>query len=170
LTTTILDTPRLKLRTMEESDIPELLRTFADPKVADAEGGRPFGIEEMRQWVQRNLDHQKRHGYGLFTVLLKGDCGLERMAIDGEQVVELGYDLQSACWNRGYATEAATAVRDFAFGQLGVSELVSLIRVGNGASRRVAEKVGMRLAKQVVLEEGGGRRRQYWVYSVKREQ
>ena len=64
---------------------------------------------------------------------LIGDCGLELMEVSGEQVAELGYDFRRDCWNRGYATEAACAVRDFAFGTLCLPRLVSLIQPGNPA-------------------------------------
>jgi RimJ/RimL family protein N-acetyltransferase len=77
---------------------------------------------------------------------------------------ELGYDLRSDQWGRGLATEAATAVRDFAFDVLGLPRLVSLIRVSNDASRRVAEKVGMTLAEE--LERRGVR---YRVYAIERK-
>ncbi|MGC9399715.1 MAG: GNAT family N-acetyltransferase [Anaerolineae bacterium] len=56
------------------------------------------------------------------------------------------YDVRSAYWNRGLATEAATAVRTFAFETLHLPRLISLIRT---ASRRVAEKVGMRLRGEI---------------------
>ena len=65
------------------------------------------------------------------------------MEVSGERVVELGYDFRSDCWNRGYATEAACAVRDFAFDILCLPRLVSLIQPGNPASERVAQKVGL---------------------------
>ena len=59
------------------------------------------------------------------------------------------------------ATEAATAVRDYAFGELSLSRLVSLIQQGNLTSRRVAEKVGMHLEREIV-QHG----RDYWLYAV----
>jgi len=65
------------------------------------------------------------------------------MEVSGERVAELGYDVRSEYWNRGYATEAARAVRDFAFGTLGLPRLVSLIQPGNRASERVAQKTGL---------------------------
>jgi ribosomal-protein-alanine N-acetyltransferase len=65
------------------------------------------------------------------------------MDIEGEPCIELGYDLASEYWGRGLATEAACAVRDYAFATLGLDRLVSLIRADNRASQRVAEKVGM---------------------------
>ena len=81
----------------------------------------------MQGWLQCNLDHQSQYGYGLFSVILKAsgklisDCGLEVMEVDGAQVAELGYDFRSDNWHQGLATEAATVVRDFAFGVLDTS-------------------------------------------------
>jgi RimJ/RimL family protein N-acetyltransferase len=91
---------------------------------------------------------------------LIGDCGLEQMK--GMGAAELGYDFRSAFWNQGYATEAAMAVRDYAFGVLRLPQLISLIRVGNLASKRVAEKVGMTLAEEITRYEY-----HYWKYSLK---
>ena len=165
----ILETGRLILRPMKVEDTDDLLKIFTDPKVMASFGVELFSREQMSHWVQRNLDHQGEFGYGLFSVILKetgeliGDCGLEQMVVEGRKVAELGYDFRSDYWNRGYATEAAIAVRDYAFEILHLAELVSLIRVGNLASRRVAEKIGMKLAGE--LTRYGNR---YWCYSIKR--
>ncbi len=151
----MLETPRLLLRSMRAADIDALLRIFADPKVMASFGVEPFNRDQMARWVQRNLAHQAEHGYGLFSVILKssgeliGDCGLELMEVDGAWVAELGYDFGSAYWNQGYATEAACAVRDHAWRVLHLPQLISLIRVGNLASQRVAEKAGLRCAAEI---------------------
>ena len=147
-----LETKRLLLRPMLPSDFDALLLIFTDIKVMDAFNHPPFTHEQMQRWLQRNLDHQHEHGYGLFSVILKengeliGDCGLEQM--DDMNAAELGYDFRSDFWHQGYATEAACAVRDYAFDVLHLPHLISLIRVGNLASKRVAEKVGMTLAEE----------------------
>ena len=65
--------------------------------------------------------------------------------VDGRDEVEIGYPFLRRSWGRGLATEAARACRDYGFGTLGCDRLVSLIDPANRASRRVAEKVGMRL-------------------------
>jgi ribosomal-protein-alanine N-acetyltransferase len=128
-----------------------MLVIFTDPRVVASFGIPPFSRQQMEQWVQRNLKHQEEFGYGLFSVILKssglliGDCGLEQMDIEGEKNAELGYDFRSDYWHRGYATEAATVVRDFGFKELNLTKIVSLIRVGNNPSKRVAERVGMTL-------------------------
>jgi RimJ/RimL family protein N-acetyltransferase len=154
-----LETERLILREMRAEDATELLAVFGDPKVMAAFAAQPFDAERMRNWVERNLRHQREHGYGLFSVVDRvdgvviGDCGLERMDIGAE----LGYDLRSDYWGRGLATEAASAVRDLAFSDLGLVRLVSLVRVGNHASERVATKIGMSFVEQI--ERGGIRYR-----------
>jgi ribosomal-protein-alanine N-acetyltransferase len=164
---TSLETPRLILRPMRASDLDALYLIFTDPKVMASFGVESFALEQMQRWLQRNLDHQDHFGYGLFSVILKtdgtliGDCGLENMEIDGQVVAELGYDFRSPYWNQGFATEAALAVRDYAFGVLRLPQLISLIRVGNFASKRVAEKVGMQLAEEITRYET-----RYWKYSL----
>ncbi len=155
------------MRPMVIEDVSELLHVFSDAKVMASFHVPPFRLDEMEQWVRRNLAHQEAYGYGLFSVILKtnglliGDCGLENMEVERTQAVELGFDFRSDHWNRGYATEAAIAVRDFAFGQLRLPRLISLIRVGNTSSRRVAEKVGMRFACEITRNDV-----HYWKYDV----
>ena len=160
-----LETERLILRPMLESDIDALHLIFADLKVMAAFHHEPLTREQMQRWLQRNLDHQREFGYGLFSLILKetgeliGDCGLEQMEDQG--AAELGYDLRSEFWNRGYATEAAIAVRDYAFDVLHLPQLISLIQVGNLASKRVAEKVGMTLVEEFTRYET-----RYWKFSL----
>jgi RimJ/RimL family protein N-acetyltransferase len=164
-----IETPRLLLRSMHEDDVEHLLRTFGDPKVMAAFESEPFDRPQMERWVRRNLEHQDRYGYGLFTVVLKanglviGDCGLEHMDVGDESATELGYDLCSDYWGQGLATEAAIAVRDFAFDGQEIPRLIALIRRGNEASRRVAEKLGMHLESELERYD-----RPYWLYAISR--
>ena len=162
-----IKTERLILRPMEISDIDAILRIFTDPLVIASFGIPPFERQQMERWVQRNLSHQNEYGYGLFSVILKsnglliGDCGLEQMDIEGVKVAELGYDFHSDYWHQGLATEAAKAVCDYAFRGLTLPRLVSLIRVGNDASRSVAERLGMNLISEFTHY---GKR--YWKYGI----
>jgi RimJ/RimL family protein N-acetyltransferase len=166
-TLTTIETARLQLRPMRGDDFDALLHIFTDLKVMASFGGELFTLAQMHSWLDRNLDHQYQFGYGLFSVIRKadgrliGDCGLEQMTVDGEAAAELGYDFCSDVWNQGFATEAACAVRDYAFGVLRLPRLISLIRVGNLASRRVAEKVGMQLMAEP--ERYGIR---YWQFAL----
>ena len=162
-----IETERLLLRSMTAQDTDELILIFSDPRVMASFGGDLFDRKQMEAWVQRNLAHQERYGYGLFSVIHKeedrliGDCGLEHMDVEGDPEVELGYDFRSDYWGRGLATEAASAVRDYAREQLGLTRLVSLIRPDNLASRRVAEKIGMAPERELVRGD-----QVYFVYAL----
>ena len=166
-TASTLETERLLLRSMVADDLDDLVGIFGDPLVMAAFREAPLDREQVRRWLERNLDHQREHGYGLFAVCLKdsgrliGDCGLELMNLSGEPVAELGYDFRSEYWNRGYATEAACAVRDFAFSILRLPRLISLIQPGNPASERVAQKTGLKKVGQ--LDQAG---RTYLRYEI----
>jgi ribosomal-protein-alanine N-acetyltransferase len=85
---------------------------------------------------------------------LVGNCGLLEKEVEGRAEVELVYLIAYDAWGRGYATEAAAAVRDHALGVLGLSRLIALIKPENAASERVAEKLGMQLERDV--ERRGG--------------
>jgi RimJ/RimL family protein N-acetyltransferase len=162
-----LETSRLILRPMLQTDFDPLYLIFTDPNVMAAFNHPLFTREQMQGWLERNLDHQNQYGYGLFSVILKetheliGDCGLEQM--EDINAAELGYDFRSRFWNQGYATEAALAVRDYAFDVLGLPQLISLIRVGNLPSKRVAQKVGMTLIEEFTRYDI-----QYWKFGMER--
>lgn len=152
----MIETKRLILRLMYESDFDDMLRVLTDPSVMKSFSLGSFSREEMRNWMERNLNHQDRYGYGLYSVILKsnqelmGDCGLEHAEFEGQLCVEIGYDLLSKYWNQGYATEAARAVRDHAIEKLNIAQklLCCFIRRPNRASQRVAEKIGMHRVKR----------------------
>ena len=81
---------------------------------------------------------------------LIGDCGITRQEVDGEHFYEIGYHLRRDYWGQGFATEAACACRDWGFAHLKAERLISLIRPENLPSRRVAERNGMTIWKEII--------------------
>ena len=77
-----------------------------------------------------------------------GYCGFFVQTVDDAEEVEIAYRIDPQYWGRGYASEAAQAVRDHAFRDLGFERVISLIVPKNLASRRVAERNGMTVWKQ----------------------
>src|SRR3712207_1319567 len=140
------------LRRLQLPDVDALMAIFSDP-----EAMRYYPATKTRreaeEWVRWNLNSYRERGFGLWAAILKGSgelagqCGLVAQEVDGRDEVEIGYLFVRTYWGRGLATEAARACRDYGFGTLGYDRLVSLIDPSNLASRRVAEKVGMRLEK-----------------------
>ena len=152
-------TPRLILRHFHVVDGDAMDRVFGDPEVMRYGSGVQTP-EWVRKWLRGCLeDYYQKWGFGLWAVVEKqsreviGFCGLSRFAdVGGQPETEIGYRLARAYWGRGFATEAAAAVRDYAFGELGLKRLISIIERQNGASVRVAEKTGMRYEKNVVFQ------------------
>ena len=107
-------------------------------------------LEETGLRIDQLSAIERRHGYTLWAVEEKstgeliGDCGLIPLERVGPEV-ELGYRLAPAHWGKGYATEAATAVRDLGFERFGLERIYVDIQPENEGSLNVARKLGARL-------------------------
>jgi [ribosomal protein S5]-alanine N-acetyltransferase len=154
-----LKTQRLLLRHFQIEDLEQIHgQVFSDAEVMRF-GDGPQTKEWVHQWLVRHIDGYKIHGYGPYVVIeqkaqkMIGYCGLFYFPdINGNEEVEIGYRLACSSWGQGYATEAASAVRDFAWKTLHLSRLVSLIDPSNIASIHVVEKLGMQYESAVMLE------------------
>jgi ribosomal-protein-alanine N-acetyltransferase len=163
-----LETERLVLRPLSLDDVDGLASFYADPQVMRYMGGRALARKESEESIARMIRWFEADGFGQLAVVRKdgellGRCGIliwetapwKPTAKAEAQIpteTEIGYALGRRHWGRGYATEAATAVRDYAYGELGEGRLIALIQEGNDASRRVAEKLGMAYERDVQLK------------------
>jgi [ribosomal protein S5]-alanine N-acetyltransferase len=154
----IAETDRLTIRLLTEPDISALASIWADAQVTRFMGG-PRVFEEVCASFRRDLDVPPLQ-FDLWPVVERssevvlGHCGLLPKTVDGRDEVELVYVIAAAFWGRGYATEAAAAIRDYGFRTLGVARLVSLIDPAHAASAQVALKVGMKLERDTVRPSG----------------
>ena len=150
----ILETKRLFLRPMSLNDIDNLLGIFSDPE-AMRYYPNTKSRKETEDWIEWNIESYQKNGFGLWIAIFKdseefvGQCGLVAQEVEGRQEVEIGYSFLRRLWGQGLATETAQACRDYGIKQLGYNRLISLIDPKNTASRRVAEKVGMKLEKEI---------------------
>lgn len=151
----ILETERLILREMTQEDFPALCKMLQDAEVMYAYE-HAFGDEEAQDWLDNQIRRYREDGFGLWAVVLKengemiGQCGLTMQDAGGTQVVEVGYLFQKAFWHRGYAAEAASACRDYAFEKLETGEVYSIIRDTNTASQNVAKRNGLSVRGTIV--------------------
>jgi RimJ/RimL family protein N-acetyltransferase len=160
-----LETERLLLRLPEPQDVDGYADVFGDPEVVAFLGMGPQTREDQVAGIARMLEHWRRYGVGLFSVVRRSDArllgrvgflmwdperwvGAMRYDLEGDLETEIGWTLGRAYWGEGYATEAALACRDWALGQLGLTRLISVIAPGNTASIRVAEKLGETLERE----------------------
>jgi RimJ/RimL family protein N-acetyltransferase len=151
----VLETERLRLRRFRREDVDAVFAIIGDA-VAMKYYPKTFGYKDAEQWVERNFRRYAEHGHGFFAVTLKdademiGDCGIIHQTIDGKEELEVGYHVRRDQWGHGYATEAAKACMSYGFDALGAEKLISLIRPENVPSRRVAERNGMKIERQIV--------------------
>ena len=152
----VLQTPRLTLRPFTDGDLGQLSILMADKDFMRFS----LGVSSLEQTAYFLENVQRRDREGLpsqFAVTflqddrLIGYCGFFLQSVDGVEEIEIAYRFDPACWGRGLATEAARAVRDHAFNDLKLPRVISLIHPDNHASRRIAEKNGLRPEKETIF-------------------
>jgi RimJ/RimL family protein N-acetyltransferase len=133
--------------------------------------GTPSTYDRTRKTIERFLARWRAEGYGPFVVELAGERAVlgeidldtwdretwahgPRSGLGPEVELEIGWTLARDAWGRGYATEAALAVRDWVFRELRPPRLISMIFPANRRSQRVAEKIGERFEREVVTASG----------------
>jgi RimJ/RimL family protein N-acetyltransferase len=145
----------LYLRELQLSDKKVLMKVLADPESMKFYP-HPFSEEEVDIWIQWNIANYKEFSHGLWAVILKesdeliGDCGITMQNIGDEIVPEIGFHIIREFCNKGYASEAAIACKDYAFRVFHYPKIFSYTSVRNIPSQKVAEKAGMNLYKYFV--------------------
>ena len=149
----ILETERLILREMEDSDFDALKRVISDPETMKYYY-KPYDDDGVHRWLDWCKSSYEKYGFGLWAVVLKetgemiGDCGLTLQSIDEKMLPEIGYHIRKDCQRKGYAKEAASAVRDWAFEHTDYPSLYSYCKYTNEASYKTAEAIGMHFDKE----------------------
>ena len=166
----VIETKRLLLRRFAPADADAMIQVFCDPNVMRfSEGVRT--PDWVVAWLEKCVAQEAANPIpDPWAVVEKssgavmGYCGLfDCPDINGRPEIEIGYRLAIRYWGYGYASEAACAVRDLAFGSFGLTRLIAMIDPQNTASIRVAEKLGMRRAGEVMFP---GYTHPDWVYAV----
>lgn len=152
----ILETKRLILREYIEKDYNDLCEILQDKEVM-LYYEHSFSDEEVKSWVNRLMtEHYKKHGFGLWIIENKdngavlGQCGLTVQELDDKEYLEIGYLFKKRHWHNGYAVEAATACKNYAFEYLKAEKVCSIIRATNTASQNVVLRIGMKKTKEII--------------------
>lgn len=152
----IIETERLYFRELTQDDFDAVCRIMQDEETMRAAYEGRYTDDEVRRWIDYKLAHYAKRGFGLWAVILKetgeliGQCGITMQKWKDEETYEIGYLFRRDCWHRGYAVEAATACKQYAFDVLGVERVCSMVRDTNIASQKVAERIGMTVVDREV--------------------
>ncbi len=148
----IIETERLYLRELIIDDKKELMKVLSDSESMEFYPN-PFSEEEVGKWIQWNIENYQQYKHGLWAVILKegevfiGDCGITMQNIENEIVPEIGFHIIKEYCNKGFATEAALACKEYAFKVLHYPKIFSYTTVQNIPSQKVAAKIGMQVYK-----------------------
>jgi [ribosomal protein S5]-alanine N-acetyltransferase len=152
-----LQTKRLLLRDFAQSDLNDFAHLWMNKGFARFSGGNGLSRKQSATLLERILARTRSDLPSQFAIIPRenpcviGFCGFFLQNVDDHDELEIAYRLHPAHWGQGFATEAAQAVRDYAFGELKIPRVISLIHPANTASRRVAEKNGMTLEKEITF-------------------
>lgn len=145
-----LDTVRLKLRHWSPADLTPFAAMNADPQVMQFMPAT-LSREASDAAAAAAQAHIDREGFGLWAVEVRGGpafagyVGLKVPSFEAPftPCVEIGWRLARAAWGCGYATEAARACLEHAFGVLALPEVLAFTVPANVRSRAVMQRLGM---------------------------
>jgi ribosomal-protein-alanine N-acetyltransferase len=142
-------TARLRFRKLQQEDLPKVKQFMQEPAAGQFLFFPPDIEKHAAAWVERNLGRYQTDNTSLYVVESKetgeflGQCGPVWQEVEGERYLEVAYHFLKENWGKGYASEAAQAVRDFAFENNLFPYLISIIHPYNLASQKVAIRNGM---------------------------
>ena len=167
-----IETERLVLRPPAAEDFEPWVAFAADPEVATFIGGVQPRAMAWRQMCQV-AGSWTINGFGMFSVIEKASGRwigrLGPWQPDGWPGPEVGWALAREAWGKGYAVEGSTATMDWAFDELGWTEVIHAIDPANVRSQAVARRLGSEVLRHEVLPppldvpvEIWGQRREAW--------
>ncbi|WP_321373602.1 GNAT family N-acetyltransferase [uncultured Draconibacterium sp.] len=169
---TNIETERLVIRRLYKSDSELWKKFFINNPGIDFLGLEvDMSIEDQsKSWIDKQLSRYANNLFGHQALiekesgLLIGQCGLLTQEIEGNKEIEVGYHILPKYWGMGYATEAATKFRNFAFENELTDTLISVIDIRNTKSMNVARKLGMKQEKQLKIHG-----LDVWIYRINKE-
>jgi len=167
----IITTSRLILRPVTLDDFDATHKILSDTEVMRFSLNGPYSEQKTIEFINNCIQQMEKKLPSLLAVinrktgLLIGYCGFYKQKINGVEELELGYRLAKEHWGKGLATEAALAVQQHAFNEMGLTRLISIIEKENIGSIRVAQKNGFKLEKEMLYDK----RIQVQIYALNKE-
>lgn len=162
----ILETKHLRVRETTIADVDEFYRIYEEPEITRFMDNLYENPEDERAYARDYIDKVYAfYGFGIWTVVEKDCFGSDRQAGTSEKVIgragicyregyedpELGFMIAVDRQGQGYATEVCRAVLQYAHEELGFERILAFVQMGNNASGRVCEKLGMKRQDKVAI-------------------
>ena len=149
----LAETDRLHIRPLAAIHVADWVRFMSDEKALEffPKYKPEAAHRNAAEWIEAQMERYDQGRFGMHALIERstrsfvGQCGLLAQEIDGNEELEIGFSLLRDYWGQGFATEAATYFRDFAFEHRLGSSLICIIHRDNRSSQDVAQRIGMRL-------------------------
>lgn len=171
----VLATERLDLRELDESHVDSLYRVWTDPAVIKYLVLEPFvEVGQARGMVSLLRDLYPNQGMRWAIVerssdSIIGTCGFHRLSLE-HQRAEIGYELDSKFWRKGFMSEAVGEVLNYGFDAMGLNRVEALVTAGNEGSAGFLRSVGFSLEGTLrQYELARGEFQDQWMFSLLRE-
>ena len=149
----LLQTNRLIIEYFNTSDISDWALIESDTEVRRFVDGKVLSFKEASEYVNINIKHYQKHGYGRYAVRLKenrkliGMCGF----LNEPYGIDFGYRYSKDSWGKGLGFEAAHKVLEYGFSKLGLEKVLGLTAEQNYGSIRILEKLGFKLVDKFLF-------------------
>jgi [ribosomal protein S5]-alanine N-acetyltransferase len=166
----IIETERLIFREICENDYEKIANILQDIEIMYA-WEKSFSSEEVKFWIDKNIDRYKKHGYSYYLVINKEDENVVGLmgplveTIDDKEFIGIAYILNKSYWGKGYATEGARACLDYVFKNLNTNKVIAQIRPENISSCNVAQRLNMKVEGEFI-KVYEGKNMKHLIYSI----
>ncbi len=169
-----IETERLILSELREEDLSLIVEYLQEKKFSELTTNIPYPYrkEDAEFWLKISKETFAANKGFTFAIRNKNEqiIGAIGLHDEGSDKAEIGYWLAKPFWNNGYVTEAATAVIDFGFKELGFNKIYATHFPHNPASGKIMQKIGMK--QEAVLKQHLKKDGKYYdipMYSVFRD-
>jgi len=158
-----LHTHRLILREAELEDGPALQEMQNRPEQLAQQAVEPEEVADGTARLQRYMerrgpdDARRLYVYVAHDKIRGALVGAGALSRPHPKIGTLGFGIATEYWRLGYATEMAARLIAFGFEEVGLHRIGADIAAENMASRRVAEKIGMKYegtARDCIFAQG----------------
>lgn len=161
-----IETERLILRDLLETDVDGIFELDSNPEVHKYLGKKPIhSKEKAMENIQFIKQQYQERGIGRFAAIEKitgdfiGWTGLKFNTGDKETLgnkrdfYDIGYRFIPRYWGKGYATESSIVTLNYGFKELNIDTMCGAAEVGNIASNKVLQKIGLKYVEQFPLDD-----------------
>ena len=163
---TIIETERLILRELLESDVDEMFELDSNPIVHKYLGNKPIStMEQALEGIRFVRQQYKERGIGRFAAVekssgefigwsgLKLNQGKKEILNGFDNFIDVGYRFIPKFWGKGYATETAIATLDYGFKVMHYNTIYGAAEIENIASNIVLQKIGLKFVNKFLYED-----------------